>query len=80
MEKAPKPQDSEEKKGFSLDPQKSGIVKTYVVKQGDTLSKIAEKIYGDANQYEKIYKANLELIGDDPNLIKVGQELTIPAK
>ena len=59
---------------------KSGIVKTYTVKEGDTLSKIAEKIYGDASEYEKIYKANKDLIGDDPNMIKVGQELTIPPK
>jgi nucleoid-associated protein YgaU len=80
MEKTPKHHDSEEKKDKNLAPQKSGKVKTYVVKGGDTLSKIAEKMYGDANQYEKIYKANKELIGDDPNLIKVGQELTIPAK
>ena len=80
MEKTPKPHDSEEKKGFSFDPKKSGIVKTYTVKEGDTLSKIAEKIYGDASEYEKIYKANKDLIGDDPNMIKVGQELTIPPK
>jgi len=80
MEKAPKPNDAEEKKGFSIDPKKSGIVETYTVKAGDTLSKIAEKIYGDAAEYQKIHDANKDLIGADADNIKVGQELTIPPK
>jgi len=78
MQKTDKPQ--EEKKGFSFDPKKSGTVESYTVKQGDTLSKIAEKIYGDASLYVKIYDANKEMIGSDPNDIKVGQELKIPSK
>lgn len=80
MEKAAKPNDSEKKKGFSFDPKKSGTVKTYTVKDGDTLSKIAEKIYGDAAEYQKIYDANKDLIGPSADNIKVGQELTIPPK
>ncbi len=79
MEKAPKPHDSEDKK-FNFDPQKSGTVDTYTVKEGDTLSVIAKKIYGDESDYQKIYDANKDLIGPDPDLIKVGQELTIPPK
>jgi nucleoid-associated protein YgaU len=43
---------------------------------GDTLSKISKQYYGDANKYPKIAKANnLE----DPDKIKVGQRLVIPA-
>lgn len=74
-----KPQE-EKKKGLSFDPMKSGIVESYTVKAGDTLSKIAKKIYGDETAYQKIYEANKALIGKDPNNIKVGQELKIPPK
>lgn len=49
---------------------------TYVVASGDTLSAIAERFYGDANLYGKIAEANGIA---NPDLINVGQELTIPA-
>jgi nucleoid-associated protein YgaU len=52
--------------------------KTYTVKSGDTLSKIAKDFYGDANTYMKIFDANKDKLSD-PNKIQVGQELTIPA-
>ena len=48
----------------------------YVVQAGDSLSKIAKHFYGDAQKYERIAKAN-DI--DNPDLIKVGQELEIPA-
>jgi len=51
--------------------------RTYVVKGGDTLSKIAKEFYGDAGQYMKIFKANGSQL-TDPDKIKVGQELVIP--
>lgn len=70
----------QEGEAASIDPMKSGTVKTYTVKAGDTLSVIAEKIYGDANEYQKIYEANKDAIGPDPDLIKEGLELTIPPK
>ena len=48
----------------------------YTVQPGDNLSKISKRFYGDANRYMSIAKANnLE----DPDKIKVGQELIIPA-
>ncbi|WP_169727332.1 LysM peptidoglycan-binding domain-containing protein [Segniliparus rugosus] len=49
---------------------------TYVVESGDTLSAIAQKFYGDANLYPQIAEANGIA---NPDLINVGQELTIPA-
>ena len=52
--------------------------KLYTVQEGDSLSTIAKKFYDDGSKYLVIYEANKELIGDDPNLIKVGQELKIP--
>lgn len=51
----------------------------YTVKRGDSLSKIAKKMYGDPKQYMKIFKANQPLL-KDPNLIYPGQTLRIPAK
>ena len=32
--------------------------RTYTVKPGDTLSKIAKEFYGNANEYNKIFEAN----------------------
>jgi nucleoid-associated protein YgaU len=53
----------------------------YTVKAGDTLSEIALHFYGDGSQasWERIYNANRQTIGSDPDLIKPGQQLTIPA-
>lgn len=51
--------------------------KTYTVKKGDTLWALAAKYYGAGAQYTKIYEANKGKISN-PNLIYVGQELTIP--
>jgi nucleoid-associated protein YgaU len=44
---------------------------------GDTLGHIAQKYYGKASEYMKIFEANRDIL-DDPNLIKVGQKLKIP--
>ena len=49
---------------------------TYTVQAGDNLSKISKRFYGDANKYSQIVKANSL---DDPDKIKVGQQLIIPA-
>jgi len=50
---------------------------TYVVKAGDSLSKIAKQYYGDASLYDKIFQANRDVL-KDPNKIQVGQKLRIP--
>lgn len=50
----------------------------YTVKSGDTLSKISKEVYGDPNQYNKIFEANKPLLSD-PNKIYPGQVLRIPA-
>ena len=49
----------------------------YVVKKGDSLSKIAEEFYGDKMLYPKIFEANRHLLSD-PDKIKPGQKLRIP--
>jgi LysM repeat protein len=49
----------------------------YTVKSGDTLSKIAQEVYGNGD-YMKIFEANKPLLSD-PNKIYPGQVLRIPA-
>jgi len=51
---------------------------SYTVVAGDTLSKISQHFYGNANAYMKIFEANTDQL-KDPNSIKVGQVLKIPA-
>lgn len=52
--------------------------RTYTVKSGDTLSKIAKEHLGDANSYNLIFEANKDQL-TDPDKIKPGQVLKIPA-
>ena len=49
----------------------------YVVKKGDSLSKIAGEVYGDASRWKEILRANKDQI-EDARLIRPGQELRIP--
>ena len=51
---------------------------TYTVVSGDSLSKIAKNHYGDAAKWHQIYDANKGVIGSNPDLIEVGQVLTLP--
>ncbi|KPA95149.1 peptidoglycan-binding protein LysM [Pseudomonas asplenii] len=48
-----------------------------VVKSGDTLSAISKAVYGDANQYNRIFEANKPLLSH-PDKIYPGQTLRIP--
>lgn len=50
---------------------------SYTVKPGDSLSKIAKELWGDAKRWHEIFEANRDQI-KDPNLIRVGQQLRIP--
>lgn len=51
---------------------------TYTVKKGDNLWTLAKKFYGSGADYTKIYEANKDTIGKNPNLIYPGQTFTIP--
>lgn len=52
---------------------------TYTVAPGDSLSKIAKHVYGDANQWRRIFEANQDVL-KDPDLIYPGQTLKIPSE
>ena len=49
----------------------------YTVKGGDSLSKIARYIYGDASAFQKIFDANRDIL-KTPDVIHPGQILKIP--
>lgn len=51
---------------------------TYEVKPGDSLSKIAKRVYGNASQWKRIFEANQDVI-KDPDKIFPGQKLKIPS-
>ncbi len=50
---------------------------TYTVESGDTLSAIAKRFLGNANDYMEIFNANRDQLSD-PDKIKPGQVLKIP--
>jgi len=53
------------------------VPQTYTVQPGDTLSSIARRQMGDSERWDELYKANRNLL-NNPNALRVGQELTIP--
>jgi hypothetical protein len=57
----------------------AGGLQTYTVEAGDSLSKISQRFYGAAGEYMKIYEANRDQL-KDPDAIRPGQTLKIPAK
>ncbi len=56
-----------------------GAEQSYTVVSGDNLSKIAKHFYGHATEWHAIFEANRDQL-DDPNKIKPGQVLKIPAR
>lgn len=50
---------------------------THTVKQGDSLSKIAQRLLGDASRWREIYDLNRQAI-QNPNLIYPGQVFVLP--
>ncbi|MET0548268.1 MAG: LysM peptidoglycan-binding domain-containing protein [Xanthomonas sp.] len=54
------------------------VQQVYVVKPGDSLSKIAKLHYGDGNAWTRIFEANRDVLVD-PDKIYPGQTLKLPA-
>jgi nucleoid-associated protein YgaU len=55
-------------------PQSAG---TYEVVDGDSLWKIASKVYGNGTRYMDLYDANKDVLSD-PDALKLGMKLKIP--
>lgn len=63
--------------GNVVAPEPTEKVEYYEIVSGDTLSAIAQKYYGKASAYPRIFEANREVI-KDPDKIYVGQKIRIP--
>ncbi len=57
-----------------------GACPVHVVAEGDTLGDIAQRYYGVRGRADMIYRANLVLIGPDPDIIEDGQRLMLPCE
>ncbi|MFW5436558.1 LysM peptidoglycan-binding domain-containing protein [Paenibacillus apiarius] len=66
------------KNGKTSRPDTKSKPKTYVVKAGDSLSKIAKLELGNSAKWKSIYDLNKKTIGKDPNKLKPGQKLVMP--
>ncbi len=55
----------------------AGVRRTYVVKPGDTLSRIAAQFYGSSRAFNRIFAANRDKLSN-PDEIVPGLELVIP--
>ena len=51
--------------------------KTHTVAAGDTLTSIAQKYYGDASKWSKVFDANRDTL-PTANALQLGQKLKIP--
>lgn len=55
------------------------VPRVYVVKAGDSLWKIARLLLNDGSKWRQVYDANKQAIGPDPDKLKTGTKLVIPA-
>ncbi|MBS1815207.1 MAG: LysM peptidoglycan-binding domain-containing protein [Acidobacteria bacterium] len=54
-----------------------GDTQSYTIQNGDNLSRISQRFYGDAKFYNEIVKANHI---SDPDKIRAGEQIQIPAR
>ncbi|HJS59472.1 MAG TPA: LysM peptidoglycan-binding domain-containing protein [Vicinamibacteria bacterium] len=73
------PDFSDVQSGASSTAPAAEVYETYEVKSGDSLSKIAKRVYGNANAWKRIFEANKDVL-KDPDKIYPGQKLKIPQK
>jgi nucleoid-associated protein YgaU len=59
-------------------PERPPEARQHTVVRGDSLSRIAKAVYGNASKWRVIYEANRDTIGSNPDLIQPGQVLVIP--
>lgn len=58
--------------------QQTSTERTITVSEGESLSLIAQRVYGSDKHYTLLYEANREII-INPDVIRIGQVLKIPA-
>jgi hypothetical protein len=51
---------------------------TYVIAGGDSLSSVAQRVYGDPKRYDVLFAANRDKIGDDPGNVALGTSILLP--
>ena len=73
------PDFSDVQSGASSTAPAATVYETYEVKSGDSLSKIAKRVYGNGNAWKVIFDANTDIL-KDPNKIYPGQKLKLPPK
>jgi len=59
-------------------PAPGGATGEYVVQPGDTMRSIAVDVYGDASQWPRLYQANRDVVGPDPDALQAGTRLRVP--
>lgn len=52
----------------------------HVVARGESLSILAEQLYGDRDLWVALYEANRDLLGDSPDNLQAGQTVTLPCR
>jgi nucleoid-associated protein YgaU len=52
--------------------------KVYEVKKGDTLIGIAQRMYGQAAMYKKLFEANKDILSSPNATLQIGQRLRLP--
>jgi len=63
----------------NIQAQRKDVFGVHTVASGDTLSKLAKSYLGDSSRYMEIFNANTNTL-KNPDMIKVGQKLNIPAR
>jgi nucleoid-associated protein YgaU len=59
--------------------EEEAVQERVTVQAGETLSEIADRVYGDAGKWHLIYNANRDRL-TDPDHVPAGIELVIPAQ
>ncbi|NEA03042.1 LysM peptidoglycan-binding domain-containing protein, partial [Streptomyces sp. SID10116] len=71
---APRAAKSVPQAGGTADRSDRGASRGYTVRQGDTLSLVAAR---HGTHWQRVYAANRQVIGGDPNMIVPGQRLSL---